>query len=72
MAFDANSSTPLSVLTLTTPAFGSVASPMNTVTLFFFMRNSMPLAFLVTMRPLRLTMVVRLGVRALPSTPSMP
>ncbi|EKD60769.1 MAG: hypothetical protein ACD_54C00559G0001 [uncultured bacterium] len=33
-----NSSVPLSVFTDTTPAFGSVAAPMNTVTLFFFIR----------------------------------
>ena len=58
--------------TSTLPPPSSLPKPLSTVTLFFFMRNSMPLAFFRTMRPLRFTMVARLAFRLLASTPSMP
>ena len=62
----------VSPATSTLPPPSSLPKPLSTVTLFFFMRYSMPLAFLSTMRPLRLTMASRLGFRVLASTPSMP
>jgi len=62
----------VSPATSTFPPPRSLPAPLSTVTLFFFMRNSTPLPFFMTMRFLRFTMAARSALRAETSTPPMP